>query len=329
MARSPVVDRCRRFLVAVAWAACCSAPALAAFPERPITIVIPYPPGGAADVGGRIVARHLAQHLPGSTVVVENKPGAGTVLAATAVAQAKPDGHTLFFTGNTTYTMNPAMRATLGYDPIRSFEPIGMVNTVALAVIAHPTAPASSIAALVAAAKQQPGALALASFGAGTSSHFVGEWFKMQAGITMTHVPYKGSAPMMQDLIGGQIPYAVDTTLAAGPQAQAGRIKVLAVSSARRQANLPQVPTLAESGFPGFDLTAWSALVAPRGLPPEVRAALTKALEAAKATPAMREDLRRVGTEVLDEPPSAYEARVNRELPSMRALVRRAGMSVD
>jgi tripartite-type tricarboxylate transporter receptor subunit TctC len=157
----------------------------------------------------------------------------------------------------------------------------------------------------------------------------VGEWFKMQAGITMTHVPYKGSAPMMQDLIGGQIPYAVDTTLAAAPQAQAGRIKVLAVSSPKRASNLPDAPTLAESGLPGFDLTAWGALVAPRGLPAEVRAALVKSLAAAMATPAMREDLRRVGIELLDEPPSAYETRVNRELPAMRALVVRAGMSVD
>lgn len=304
-------------------------PAFAAFPDKPITLVIPYTPGGAADVVGRIIARHLVLHLAGSTVVVENKPGAGTVLAATAVAQAKPDGYTLFYSGNTTFTMNPALRARIGFDPVTSYEPIGMIGTVPLALIAHPGAPAASVAALIALAKRQPGQLTMASFGAGTSSHFVGELFKTQAGIAMVHVPYKGSAPMMQDLIGGQIPYAIDTALAAAPQAKAGRIKVLAVSSPKRAGNLPEVPTFAESGLPGFDLTAWGALVAPRGLPVDVRGALVKSLAAAMATPAMREDLRRVGMEVLDEPPSAYEARVNRELPAMRALVRRAGMTVD
>lgn len=323
----PLMRACAA-LAASAFAGLCS-PAFAAFPEKPITLVIPYTPGGAADVVGRIIARHLVLHLPGSSVVVENKPGAGTVLAATAVAQARPDGYTLFYSGNTTYTMNPALRARIGFDPIRSYEPIGMIGTVPLAIVAHPSAPADTLAKLIALAKQKPGQMTMASFGAGTSSHFVGELFKAQSGISMVHVPYKGNAPMMQDLIGGQIPFAVDTTLAAGPQAQAGRIKVLAVSSPKRAINLPDVPTLAESGLPGFDLTAWGALVAPRGLPADVRGALVKSLAAAMATPAMREDLRRVGIEVLDEPPSAYEARVNRELPAMRALVSRAGMSAD
>ncbi|MBP8307273.1 MAG: tripartite tricarboxylate transporter substrate binding protein [Burkholderiaceae bacterium] len=318
----------RRLLAALALAGACQ-PALAAFPDRPITVVIPYPPGGAADVGGRIIARHLAQHLAGSTVVVENKPGAGTALAAAAVAQAKPDGYTLFYSGNTTYTMNPALRTKVGYDPIRSYEAIGMIGTVALALIAHPSAPAKTLPELIALARSQPAKVVMASFGAGTSSHFVGELFKNQAGISMVHVPYKGSAPMMQDLVGGQIPFAVDTSLAAAPQEKGGRIKVLAVSSPKRVANLPDTPTFAELGFPGFDLTAWSALVAPRGLPADVRNALIKALATAMATPAMREDLRKVGVDVLDEPPSAYEARVNRELPAMRALVIRANMSVD
>jgi hypothetical protein len=169
--------------------------------------------------------------LPGSTVVVENKPGAGTMLAAAAVAQARPDGYTLFYSGNTTFTMNPALRAKVGYDPIRSYEPIGMIGTVALALIAHPSAPAKTLPELIALARSQPAKIVMASFGAGTSSHFVGELFKNQAGISMLHVPYKGSAPMMQDLVGGQIPFAVDTSLAAAPQAKGGRIKVLAVSS--------------------------------------------------------------------------------------------------
>ena len=326
-----VATPCRRRLLGALTVAALVVPgaALAAFPERPITIVIPYPPGGAADVGGRIIARHLAIQLPGATVIVENKPGAGTMLAAAAVAQARPDGYTLFYSGNTTFTMTPALRSKPGFDPIQSYESIGITGTVPLALVAHPAAPAVSLKALIDLAKAAPGKLPLASFGSGTSSHFVGEMFKMGAGIDMVHVPYKGSAPMMQDLVGGQIQYAVDTTLAAAPQAKGGRIKVLAVSSARRTESLPDVPTFAELGFTGFDLTAWGAVVAPRGLPAEVRTTLVRALEAAKATSAMQEDLKRVGVTPLNEPPSAYETRVNAELPLMRAIVRRAGMTVD
>lgn len=306
-----------------------AASAVAAFPERAITLVVPYPPGGAADVLGRIVARHLAPQIPGSNVIVENKAGAGSVLGAQAVAQAAPDGHTLLISSNTTWTMNPALKARLPYDTLKSFEAVGTVGGIPLVLITHPSTPAADVRELIALAKAQPGKLNYASFGTGTSSHFAGEMFKAAAGVDIVHVPYKGSAPAMQDLIGGQVPMAFDTNVATAPQLAAGKIKALALTSSRRLASLPGVPTMAEAGLPGFELTAWITVVAPRGLPDAVRGTLVKALADAMATPAMQADLTKAGLDVGYEPPSTFEQRVNRELPAMRELVKKAGITAD
>lgn len=300
-----------------------------AFPDKPISLVVPYPPGGATDIVARIIAKHLPAQIPGSTVIVENKAGAGTVLGATAVANAPADGHTLLISSNTTFTMNPALRPRLSYDPIKSFESIGIVGTSPLVVIANPASPFKSIKDVIALARAEPGKYSYGSFGTGTSSHFAGEMFKREAGINLVHVPYKGSAPAMQDLIGGQIPLTVDTNVAAVPQAQAGKVRALAVASAKRLATLPEVPTLAESGLPGYDLVAWVVIVAPKGLNDTARKALVKGLADAMATPTMQADLTKVGLQVLYEPPAAYDARVNKELPLMRALVHKAGITQD
>ena len=303
--------------------------ALAAFPDKPITIVVPYPPGGASDTLGRIVARYLQLQMPGSTVLVENKAGAGTVIGAQAVAQAAPDGYTLLTSSNTTWTMNPALRPRLPYDTLKSFEAIGTIGSIPLMLVAHPSAPFNNVKELVALAKAQPGKLNYASFGAGTSAHFAGEMFKSAAGLEIVHVPYKGSAPAMQDLIGGQVPLSFDTNIAAVPQMKAGKIKALAVTTAQRISSAPDVPTLAESGLPGFELSAWVSFVAPRGLPEDARNTLVKALAEAIKTPGMQADLAKAGLEVRYEPPAAFEARVNRELPAMRALVQKAGITVE
>lgn len=300
-----------------------------AFPDKPISLVVPYLPGGAADVLGRIVARHLQTQLAGSTVLVENKAGAGTVVGAQAVAQAAPDGHTLLISSNTTWTMNPALKAKLPYDPLKSFESVGNIGGIPLVLLVNPATPARTLQELVALAKAQPGKLSYASFGAGSSSHFAGEMFKAAAGVDMVHVPYKGSAPAMQDLIGNQIPVSFDTNVATVPQLAAGKVRALAITSARRLASMPQVPTMAEAGLPGFELTAWISVVAPRGLSDGVRAKLTQALADAMATPAMQADLARAGLDVGYEGPSAYEARVARELPAMKALVLKAGITAD
>ncbi len=316
--------------VALSLATALAAPvAHAAFPEKPITLVVPYPPGGASDVLGRITARHLQMQLPGSTVLVENKAGAGTAVGAQAVANAPADGYMLLMSSNTTWTMNPALKSKLPYDPIKSFEALATVGAIPLMLIGHPSVAAQNVKDLIALAKAQPGKLNYASFGNGTSSHFAGEMFKSFAAVDMVHVPFNGSAPAMQNLLGGQVPLSFDTSVASVPQVKAGKVRAFAVTTSRRLASLPDVPTLAESGLADYDLSAWVTVVAPRGLPEPVRTTLVKALAAAMATPAMQAELGKAGLEVHYEGPETFEARVNRELPAMRALVQRAGIKVD
>ncbi len=299
------------------------APAAAAFPDKPLTLVVPYPPGGATDTVARIVAKGLAQRL-GQNVIVDNKAGAGTAIGAGLVAQAAADGYTLLISSNTTFTVNPALKSKLPYDAQKSFESIGLIGSSPLVLLANPAVPAQSVKELVALAKSQAGKLSYGSFGGGTTSHLAGEMFKLEAGVDILHVPYKGSAPAMTDLIGGQVALTFDTNVAALPMLKAGKVKALAVTSAKRSPSLPQVPTVAESGYPGFEMVPWITIVAPRGLPPAVAQALGKALGDTVADAATRADLEKAGVDVGFEPGSFYDARVARELPMLRAYVHKA-----
>lgn len=308
-------------------AAALAAPAWA-FPDKPITLIVPYPAGGATDVVGRILAKGMAQRL-GQTVIVDNRAGAGTAIGAQALAKAPADGYTLLISSNTTFTINPAVKTTLPYDPVKQFESIGIVGSSPLVLLANPGFAASTVKDLVAQAKAKPGAITYASFGSATSSHFAGEMFKLAAGIDLLHVPYKGSAPAMQDLIGGQVQLSVDTLIAAKPQVAAGRAKAIALTSLRRSAALPGVPTIAESGYPGFAMEPWIGVVAPRGLPRPVQQQLVKAMADTVADPATRDELERTGMDVLYEPPAAYDTRLATELPLMRATVHKAKITAE
>ncbi|SHN08500.1 tripartite tricarboxylate transporter substrate binding protein [Rhizobacter sp. OV335] len=304
-------------------------PALAAgFPEKPVTLVVPFPPGGATDTMARIIAKGMGQRLA-QPVIVDNKAGAGTTIGAGAVAQAAPDGHTLLISSNTTFTVNPALKAKLPYDAQKSFESIGLIGTSPLVLLANPSLPANSVKELVALAKAQPGKLAYASFGNGTTAHLAGEMFKLVAGVDILHVPYKGSSPAMTDLIGGQVALSFDTNVAALPMLRAGHVKALAVTSARRSPSLPRVPTIAEAGYPGFEMLPWITIVAPRGLPPAVQKTLGKALADTLADAAVRADLEKAGVDVSYEPGSFYDARVAKELPLLRAYVHKANIPLE
>jgi tripartite-type tricarboxylate transporter receptor subunit TctC len=305
-----------------------AAPALAAFPEKPITLIVPYPPGGATDVVGRIVAKGMEQRL-GKPVVVDNKAGAGTVIGADALARAPADGYTILVSSNTTFTLNPALRAKLPYDAQKSFEGVGMIGSSPLVLLANPKVPANTVAQVVAAAKAQPGKFTYASFGTGTSSHFAGEMFKLAAGIDMLHVAYKGSAPAMTDLISGQVQYSFDTNVAALPMVGAGKVKAIAVTSLRRSASLPNVPTIAESGYPGFEMVPWIAVIAPRGLPADVSKSLGRALQETLADPAVRANLEKSGVDVAWQPGNTYDAKVAEELPRLRAYVYKAKIQAE
>lgn len=325
--RIPVRARRALFFAALALAASLPA-ARAAFPDKPVTLFVPYPPGGATDVVARIVARGLEVRL-GQTVVVENKAGAGTVIGAAAVAKSAPDGYTLLISSNTTFTINPGLKSALPYDPLTSFESIGLIGSSPLVLLANPSVKAGTVQEVVALAKAQPGKLSYASFGAGTTSHFAGEMFKVTTGADIVHVPYKGSAPAMQDLIGGQVAFSFDTNVAAIPQLQAGRVKAIAVTSAKRTPSLPNVPTVAEAGYVGYEMVPWITIVAPRGLPAAVQARLQQALQETLADASIRAQLEKAGVDVAFQPGKVYDDKVARELPLIRAYVYKAGMTVD
>ncbi len=298
------------------------------YPARPVQLVVPFPPGGAVDITGRLIAKPMGDRL-GQPMVVENKGGAGTIVGATFVANSPADGYTLLISSGSTFTINPAINGKLPYDPVKSFEPIGMVARVPLVLLANRDVPVSNLRQLIAAVKAEPGKYVYGSFGSGTTGHFAGELMWEALGIKLMHVPYRGSAPAMSDLIGGQIPFTVDTVAAAMPQIRSGKIKAIAVTGAKRAQQLPDVPTVAESGFPGFASDSWLAVVAPHGLPADVRARLQKALADAMADGEVRSRMLANGLEPAYEPSSAVSARIADELPRMRAIAARAGIKAD
>ncbi len=300
----------------------------AAYPEKPLQLVVPYPPGGAGDVLARILARQLESNL-GQAVIVENKAGGGTIIGAQAVANARADGYTLLLSSNSTYTVNPVIHAKLPYDPAKNFEPVGMVATLPLVLLSNQATQFGSVQQLVAAAKAKPEKIFYGSFGNGTVVHFAGEMFNAAAGVKLTHVPYRGSAPSMTDLIAGQIPVSFDTVVAALPHLKTGKIRALAVTTAMRSAQLPDVPTLAESGYPGFEMSSWVVLVAPRGLPPEVKARLEQALAAVMANPEVLEKLKTTGFEPHYALIKDWPGMVGKDIARLRLIAERAQIKAE
>ena len=300
----------------------------AAYPDKPITVVVPYPPGGATDILARKLAGPLGQRL-GQPVIVENKAGAGTAIGAALVAKSAPDGYTLLISSNTTFTVNAALKNSLPYDPQKDFESVGLIGSSPLVLLAHPKLPANMVKELLALSRRDPKGLNYGSFGVGTTAHMAGEMFKVMTGANMVHVAYRGSAPAMTDLIGGQIPLSFDTNVAAMPQMATGKVKAIAVTSRQRSPQMPQVPTVAEAGFPDYEMVPWIAYVGRRGMPTDVSARLSKALKDSLSDPAVKAELQKVGLDVLFEPGTVYDKRVAQELPLLRAYVHRANIPVE
>lgn len=321
----------------VLWTAACALLAAASlpmqaqaetYPHKPITLVVPFPPGGSTDVLGRLFGKLLSEQLK-QPVVIDNRPGAGTILGAQLVAKAAPDGYTLLISSGSTFTVNPAIRPNLPYDPVKSFDPIAIVARVPLVLLANNAVPVKDVKGFVQAIKAQPEKFAYASFGSGTTSHFTGEIILQAVGGKMLHVPYKGSAPAMTDLIGGQVPYSVDTVIAALPQLKAGKVKAIAVTTAKRSQQLPDVPSFAESGYPQVDADTWLMLAAPKGTPAAVRATLEKTLAGLLAKPEVRQLLLAQGAEPAFSSAAQAAAQIDKELPLMRAVAQRANIQPD
>ncbi len=322
-------------VVALAAAAACMAgPAWAqSYPDKPVKLVVPFPPGGSTDVMGRVLARKLGEVLQQS-VVVENKAGAGTIVGADAVAKSAPDGYTLLLGSATTFTVNPVTYSRLPYDPLKSFEPLGITGSTALVLLANPAVKAGTLQQLVGEVKASQGAnqgngYSYGSYGAGTTAHFAGEMLNAATGMKLLHVPYKGSAPAMSDLIGNQIPLSVDTVVAAAPQVKAGKVKAIAVTSATRSRLLPQVPTVAESGYPGVVLSTWFAILAPKGITPDVRKTLENAIATVMKDPATLQSLTANGFEPDYAPASEYRPRVTEEMARLRKIAQGANIHAD
>jgi tripartite-type tricarboxylate transporter receptor subunit TctC len=323
----------RMFLTAAIASACvvgCASIATAqgSYPEKPLQLIVPFPAGGASDVVGRIVAGELEARL-GKPVIVLNRPGGGTTIAAKEAANAAPDGYTLFSSSNSTFTLQNAVKENVPYDSGRDFEPIGQTGTLTMVLVTHRDNPIKDVAALVAAAKANPDKLSLASFGVATISHFAGELFKSSAGIKMVHLPYKGSAPAMNDLMGKHIEYHVDTVIAIRPLLEAGTVRPLAVFSAKRSPFLPDVPTLAELGYPNIDLVSWGTVVVPRGVPPAIRDRLTSVLEEAVASPSVIERFKKVGYEAGFQRYPDWPGFIAKETAEMKELARKGGIKEE
>jgi len=325
MLRSRFVSR----LLAGVFALAMPALALAQnYPDRPVKLIVPFAPGGATDILGRLLATALGERL-GQPMVVENKPGAGTVVAASLVAKAPADGYTLLLGANTTLTLNPAIRTNLPYDPVRSFTPLGLVADMGLLLVAHNDTPGSTLKDVIALTKAAPDKFSYGSYGTGSSVHFGGEVLKSTTGMQMLHVPFNGSSPNLTALMGGQVQFAVDTVVASTPLIKAGKIKPIAVLSPQRLPLLPNVPTVAESGYPGFDMGSWFAFVGPAGLPAPVQKKLEKALADTMASAEFRKKLVDLGLTPSWASGDGLRARIERELPVMRAVAARADIRVD
>ena len=275
------------------------------WPTQPVKLIVPFAPGGTSDVLAREIAARLQVALK-QTVVVDNKAGAGGVLGADSVAKAAPDGYTVLLGTIATHAINPALMPRMPYKADRDFAPVILLGKISNVLLIGPGAQARTVKDIVAAAKAKPGDITFASAGQGTSQHLSGEVFRLMTGADLTHVPYKGSAPAIQDVMGGQVPMSFETVTVALPQIKAGKVKAVAVTSAKRSAQLPDVPTLAESGVPGFDVSSWQALYLPAGTPPAIVAKLNAEVQKIVAQPEVKAKMESLGLEYAPNSPAQF-----------------------
>lgn len=299
-----------------------------AYPNKPIRLICPFPPGGAVDIASRAAAHTLSQLL-GQPVTVDNRPGAGGNIGAEITAKSAPDGYTLLMTTSGIMAINPALYSKIPFDSIKDFAPISMLVSLNNVLVLHPSVPAKSVQEVVAMAKAQPGKLTYASSGNGTSIHLSGELFKTMAGVDMLHIPYKGSAPAVTDLLAGQVNMMFDNIPSSLPHIKAGKLRALAVTGAKRSPQLPDLPTIAEAGITGYDSYVWFGVVAPAGTPPEIIARLNAALVKTAATPAFRDRLTEQGYEVLSSTPEQMANNIRGEIAKWGKIVKASGAKVD
>ena len=298
-----------------------------AYPQKPVRLIVPFAAGGGTDIRARMIAHKLAEGW-GRNVVVDNRPGGGSVIGSELVARSTPDGYTLLLTANP-HTSNPALVAKLPYDTLRDFAAVTMLASAPLLLVVHPSLPVRSVSGLIAHAKARPNQLSYASSGNGGPQHLAGEMFRQMAGVQWVHVPYKGTAPATTDLIGGQVHAAFSSLLTVLPHTKAGKLRPLAISSASRSEAYPEVPTIAESGVPGFEVTTWYGVLAPGATPRAVVSKIHADIVRALAAPDVRERLSREGLQAVGSRPDEYSTFIRSEIEKVKSLARAGAIRGD
>jgi tripartite-type tricarboxylate transporter receptor subunit TctC len=305
------------------------APASAAeYPTRPVTLIVAFTPGGPSDVIARIIGKQMGEML-GQPFVIDNRPGAGGNIAAEAVANAAPDGHTLLMGNNSILATNASLYKKLNYDPERDFMPIGLIGTQANILVVNPSVPANSMAELIALAKQKPRQLNYASSGHGAAAHLAGELFRTEAKVDIVHVAYKGAAPALQDVVAGHVQMMFATAASVVGLIKDRKVRPLAVTTRKRTTLLPDLPTVDELGIPGFDATTWHGLVAPAGTSKEIIGTLHHTMTTALEDPAVRKSLTDLGVDIVGGSPREFEAYIQREIPKWAAVIKASGARLD
>lgn len=297
------------------------------YPTRPIRLISPFAPGGGNDIISRTLGAAVSKNL-GQSIVVDNRPGANTIVAMEILARATPDGYTLLTTSSSQAT-NATLYSKLPYDSIKDFSPVSMVGVSPLVVAVNPTLPIKTIAELIAAARAKPGSIMYPSAGTGNSTHLGGELFAVMAGVTLTHVPYKGLGPGLVDLMAGRLQTIFSTAPAAIPHIKTGRLRGLAVTTAARSNLLPQLPTVAESGVPGYESGSWYGISAPAGTPRVIIARLNKEITAVLATPEFREQLLNAGADPMPTTPEQFAAYIQVEIAKWAKVIKLSGAKVE
>ena len=311
-----MMDRLSRvFALGICVAGLSVAPAALAqaYPTKPVRDIVPYPPGGVGDTTMRAIAQQLSESL-GQPFVIDNKPGASQMIGADAVAKAAPDGYTLFLGSVTSLAINVSSQKKMPYDPVKDFAPVSMLYFSPMYLVVNPAVPAQSVKELVALAKAQPGKLSFASIGQGGSIHLAGEMFKSMAGVDITHIPYKGSAPAITDIIGGQVSLMFDAGVSALPQVRAGKLRALAITTAKRVDSTPELPTVAEAGgLPNYEATLWFGLVAPAATPRDIVNRLSQELAKILRQPALQARFANLGVEFSASSPDEFTTYIRAE----------------
>ncbi|HKQ29518.1 MAG TPA: tripartite tricarboxylate transporter substrate binding protein [Burkholderiales bacterium] len=298
------------------------------YPAKPVKLIVPFPPGGNTDIVGRLVAQKLTESL-GQQVFVENRGGAGGMIGAEAAAKSAPDGYTIFFGTTGTLGSAPALQPDLRYDPVKAFAPISTLASAPVVVIVGAHVPANSLRDLIQLAKSKPGSLKFGSAGTGHFVHLAGEMFKAAAGVDLLHVPYKGVNPALTDMLGGRIDVMFDVLSQYEPHLQNGKVRALAVAQSSRLARLPSVPTAAEAGLPGYELSTWFGLLAPAGTPAEAVGRLNSEILKVLAGRELNETLEKIGFEAGGNSPREFSAMIVQDVAKWRQVVKTAGVKLD